>query len=215
MHAVLIGEERLRAFAVRLHQKLLPVAAAAGDGNIGVTHRRMRIIGSQHFMRPTVAAGAGGRRRLRRGQFRVRAVRPRRLCILVAIRACYLLRRRVMRQALHVLVAIDAPENAAVDRRSQLLLVHKQADLLAVDLFRQCGVAMAGKAVLILELVLRGESAANEGKTEINASYQVKSCRVHAITMRRCANFRSDSGHKRRNPPNTRGEATGAAYRSG
>ena len=34
MHALLVRDKSLRALAVRLHQELLPVAPAAGDGNL-------------------------------------------------------------------------------------------------------------------------------------------------------------------------------------
>ena len=63
MHAFLIGDEGLRALAVRLHQKLLPVASAAGDGNVGMIDRRLGIVGGQNLVRASVAVLAVCRRR--------------------------------------------------------------------------------------------------------------------------------------------------------
>jgi hypothetical protein len=45
----------------------------------------------------------------------------------------------------------------------QLVFVHIQADLFAIDFGSQSGVGMAGKAILVLELVL-GASRKGDGK---------------------------------------------------
>ena len=60
VHAVLIGDEGLRAFAVRLHEKLLPVAAAAGGGNVGVIDGRLGIAGRDDLVHVAVAVFAAG-----------------------------------------------------------------------------------------------------------------------------------------------------------
>ena len=60
VHAVLVGEEGLRAFAVRLHEKLLPVAAAAGGGNVGVIDGRLGIAGALDLVHVAVAILATG-----------------------------------------------------------------------------------------------------------------------------------------------------------
>ena len=62
VHALLVGNKRLRALAVRLHQELLPVAPSAGGGNIGVIHRRLGVVAGQHLVRAAVAVLAGRRR---------------------------------------------------------------------------------------------------------------------------------------------------------
>ncbi len=53
--ARLIGEEGLRGFAVRLHEELLPVAAAAGGGNVGVIDGRFGIVAGDDLMDVAVA----------------------------------------------------------------------------------------------------------------------------------------------------------------
>ncbi len=55
VHARLVRNERLRALPVRLHQKLLPVAAAAGGRDVGVVDRRAGSARTHDFMRVAVA----------------------------------------------------------------------------------------------------------------------------------------------------------------
>ncbi len=64
MHALLVGEERLVALPIRLHQKLLPVASAACRWDVAVIHRRFWVIGCQNLVRPAVAILAVGRLRV-------------------------------------------------------------------------------------------------------------------------------------------------------
>jgi hypothetical protein len=66
-------------------------------------------------------------------------------------------------QTLHILVAINTSEHIAVDRMFQLAFIHIQAGLLAVHLRGQGGVGVAGKTVLVLELML-GASRAGANK---------------------------------------------------
>ena len=67
----------------------------------------------------------------------MRAVCIRVLCIGVTVCTTYLGRRSLMRKALHILVAIDTTEHAAMDRVLQFALVHKQAGLFSVHVLRQ------------------------------------------------------------------------------
>ena len=106
-------------------------------------------------MRPAVAILASGGRRADLARRSVRAVRVGVLCICVAAGATHFRRRRIMRKALHVLVAVHATEHAAVDRVLQLVLIRVDAHLLAVHVFRQRGIGMAGKAIGVLELLRR------------------------------------------------------------
>ena len=80
--------------------------------------------------------------RNRMGAMRVSLLRVR-----MALPAGNLFGRRIVRQALHVGVAI-------VDGVLLLRLIHKQADRLPVHVSRQRLVAVAGKAIRILELGL-------------------------------------------------------------
>ena len=111
MHAVLVGDEGLRALAVRLHQELLPVAPSAGDGNIGVIYRRFGVAAGENSCAPPwqswqlAAVLPGG------VVLAWRAVRIGILRIGMALGAENLLRRGLVRQALHVLVAIHASEH--------------------------------------------------------------------------------------------------------
>ena len=80
-----------------------------------------------------------------------------------------LLRRSLVREALHVLVAIDTRKlHRAVDGVLKLLAIHKERDLFAVHIFCQRCVAVAGEAVFIFELVLgaSGEDRAEQKDRE-------------------------------------------------
>lgn len=156
MHAVLVGEEGLGAHAIRLHQKLLPVAPAARKRNIRVIDRRLRIAARQHLVRAAMAVFA-----IRRGHFAglaclgVQAVRVGLFRVRVALRAAHLLRRGFVRQALHVLMAIHAGQlHRGVDRMLEFLPVDKKADRLAIHLRRQSRVGVTTQAVFVLELML-------------------------------------------------------------
>lgn len=153
MHAVLIGEERLRALPVRLHQELLPVAAPARGWNIRMIYRRVRVVGRHHRVHIAMAIAAGGRRRLRRCHLRVRTVLVRGLLIGMTLRAGDLLWRRIVRQALHVGVAIHAREHRSVYGVLQLVRIHEQAMRPAVHVATQGGVAVTGEAVFVPRLV--------------------------------------------------------------
>lgn len=67
--------------------------------------------------------------------------------------AADLLRRLLVREAFHVLVAIHAAHRQPVDRLLHLLRIDGKTDRLAVDLRRQRLVAMAGQAILVLQLL--------------------------------------------------------------
>jgi hypothetical protein len=88
----------------------LPVAAAAGRGNVRVIDRRVGMAAGEHRMGFSMAVLAAGAYETRAGHFRVHAVRVRGGCIGMTGDAGDLLRRRVVCEALHVLVAIDAIE---------------------------------------------------------------------------------------------------------
>ena len=75
VHAVLVGDEGLRAFAVRLHEKLLPVAPAAGGGNVGVIDGRLGIARALNLVNVAVAVLATGGNLSALVHFRVDAVR--------------------------------------------------------------------------------------------------------------------------------------------
>jgi len=160
MNAFLIREKGLCAFSIRLHQELLPMASSASGGNVGVVYRRTGFRGCKNLVRASMAVLAVCRQPTVFGRLGVQAVRVGILCIGMALRAGDLLRRCVVRQALHILVAIDAGEKIAVDGMLQLGFIHKKADLLAVHFRGQSGVGVAGQTVLIAQLVL---SASRKG----------------------------------------------------
>jgi hypothetical protein len=93
------------------------------------------------------------------------AVRISLLGLRVALGAGYLLRGGLVDQALHILMAIHAGEQFAVDRMPQLVAIHIQAHLPAVYFRSQSGVGVASKTVRILEL-LSGESCRGPEKQE-------------------------------------------------
>ena len=127
--AVLVGHKDLRAAAGQLHQKLLPVACAAGGGDVGVADGRLGIARRQNCVRVAVTIDAGGGRRpvgLLRGG--VEAVPVRGLRIGVALGAGDLRGSRFVRRRLHVLVAVHAGEHTAVDGLLHLAGIDGEAD---------------------------------------------------------------------------------------
>ena len=138
------------------------MASPASHGNIAVIHRRLGVVSRQNFVLSPVAILAIGRRRVPGlHKLGVIAVRIGLLCVRMALRAGHLLRRHIVRQALHIRVAIHAGEHAAVRRMLELGAIHKQADLLAIHILGQRFVGVALKAVFILDLVLSFRRTAN------------------------------------------------------
>ena len=84
------------------------MASAARIRNILMIHRRFFVVGGHHFVRASMAILASRRGRARLACDRVLAVCVSILRIRMTLRALDLLRRRLMRQALHILVAINA-----------------------------------------------------------------------------------------------------------
>ena len=164
MHTLQIGDKGLRAFATRLHEKLLPVTAATGDGNIVVIHRRLRVGNGQNLMRATVAILTI--RRCLCAWLRglgMQTVRVCRLLVGMTLSTGHFLGRGFVHCTLHVIVTIHAGEEIAVSRMLQLARIHIQADLLAVYLCGQGGVRVTGKAVFVLGLLLGvGRAGENE-----------------------------------------------------
>ena len=106
MHALLVGEEGLRGLAVGFHQEFLAVAAAAGIRNVSVIYRGIGISAGQHFVCVAMTVLAVGGCFARGGNLRVHAVRVGVFGISMAVGAKNLLRRSLVRQALHVFVAV-------------------------------------------------------------------------------------------------------------
>ena len=127
--------------------------------------RRCRI-GSRHdLMRIAMTILAGGRWRLARfAGLRVQRSSPGMLRIRVALLARDLFRRLVMRQALHVFVAVHAGEfHGRVNGVLELFRVHVEREGLAVYLGGESCVTMAGETVFVFQLVL---GASGEGRAQ-------------------------------------------------
>ena len=153
VHALLVGDEGLRALAVRGHEELLAVTAAAGGGDIGVTDGRIGVAGGQRLVRATVAVDAGGSRSTAGlGRPGMHGAGVGLLGSFMASGAGDFLWRRVVDKALDVGVAIDASKQAAVNGMLQLVLIDEEADLLAVFVSGQGRIAVAGETVGILDL---------------------------------------------------------------
>jgi len=107
MYAFLVGDKSLRALPIRFHEKLLPVTPSARRRNISMAYGRLRIVGGQYLMGPsvTVRAGCGGS--ARSFHFGVITMRVSFLRIRMTLRAGNLLGRRGMRQVLDIRMAID------------------------------------------------------------------------------------------------------------
>lgn len=169
VNAFLIGHEGLRTYAVRLHEELLSVAAAACGRDMGVIDRGIRVAASQYRVCVSVAVKtirrhfAGGRAPCMHAVFIGTG------CTGVATDAENLLRRSLMHEALYVLVAIDAGKlHGTVDRVLKLLAIHEQRNRLTVDVLGQRCLAVASQAVLVFELVLgaNGEGRAQQRQRE-------------------------------------------------
>ena len=156
MHAVLIGVKGLGALAARFHQEALTMAASAGGGDVGVRDGRLRIVHRHDLMRVAVTINAScGRSVAEPADARVGALRPGVQRVGVAAVARDMLRLFLVSQAGDVLVAVDTGEERSVDGVAELATVHVDAHRLAVDLFGEAWIAMAGEAILIPEF-LRG-----------------------------------------------------------
>ncbi len=196
VHAGLIGEEGLRAFAVRLHEELLPVAAAAGGGYIGVTHGRLGIVSGHDLVDVAVAVLAGCSGAASLCGFGVDAVGVDLLGIGVALGAGHLLRTRLMHEALYILMAIHALEHGTVNGVFEFVLVDVDAHRRAVHVLSERGIGVAGEAVRILEL-LRGVRGGGPGKTENNERKRRNpASKVHALRRRFGGNCRRDRSHR-------------------
>ena len=86
VHALLVADERLRAFPARLHQEFLPVAPAARVWNVLVIHRRLRIAAGHHLVRAAMAILAPRRRHAFLARNRMGAVRVSLLRVRMALR---------------------------------------------------------------------------------------------------------------------------------
>ncbi len=81
---------------------------------------------------------------------------------LVASGAGDFLGRCVVGQAFDIRVAVDAAEQPAMERVLQLVFVDVEADLLAVFISGQRGVAVTGQAIAVFQL-LRGAARTAPG----------------------------------------------------
>lgn len=181
VHALLIGEEHLRAYAIRLHQKLLPVAAAAGGRDMCVIDRRIGVPPGQNRVSVSVTVQAVRTRKPYPCDLCMHAVRVRIGCIGVARGAKNFLRRRFVREALHVLVAIDASQfHRAVDGVLKLLSIYEQRDWLSIHIFAQRCVTVTGEAVLIFQLVLGANGEGRAQQIESQRTEQDSAGNFHA-----------------------------------
>ena len=198
VHARLIGDIRLRAFAVGLHQERLPVAAATGGWNVGVIHRRLGIAAAFDLVRVAVAILARGRRILSRlARLGVGRVRVGGCGIGVTLRAAHLFRRILVRQALYVLVAVHACEHAPVHRVLELVFIDGEAHRRAVRVRRgQCRVGVTSEAVRVLELLRQERARGRDEKGQNEDTSGKPTSNVH--TLRRCRSkiSRRDWSHK-------------------
>ena len=109
------------------------------------------------FMRAAVTVFAGGGGGLSGAGFAgVNAARVGGLRVSVALGTGDFLRRGFVGETLYVGVAIDAMKEPAMHRVLELVLIDVKADDRAVDVLSEGGVAVAGEAVSVLEL-LRGK----------------------------------------------------------
>ena len=112
----------------------------------------------------------------------MRTVRVGILRIHVAIGTTHLGRRRLMRKALHILVAVDARKlHGAVDGVFELFCVDEEGDGLAVDVGRERRITVAGEAVFIFQLVLGASGEGRAQQKECERTEQDSAGNFHAI----------------------------------
>ena len=110
------------------------------------------------------------------------AVREGILCAGMAFGAKNFLRRRFVREALYVLVAVHAREfHGGVDGMFQFLRVDEERDRLAVYVLGQGGVTVAGEAIFIFELVLGASGEGRAQQKQCERTEQDPAGNFHAI----------------------------------
>jgi len=114
------------------------------------------------------------------------AVRVRILRGGVATGAGHLGRGLVVDQTFYVFVAVDAAQHLAVDRVLDLTLIDVEAYGLAVFVGRERAVAVAGKAVGVLQLLSRGRTGCRGKERKTKRTEQQKSNRSHAYEETLC-----------------------------
>ena len=192
VHAGLIGEEGLRGFAIRLHKEFLPVAAAAGDGNIAAIDGGFGVVAGDDGVDVAVAILAACGDFAGTGDLCVNTMRVTLAFIGMALVAGDFFRRRVVGEAFDVGVAIDAGKSA-VNGVLELALVDGDAVAVAIG---HAGVAVAGEAVGVPEL-LRGDWGGGPGKTEKSERKKSKPAnKVHALRRRFGGKTCRDRSHR-------------------
>ena len=145
------------------------MTAAAGCWDVRVIDGRIGVAAGEYRVCVSVAIETGGEDLAGGIELGMSTVR---VCIAgfgMAAAAENFLRRRLVHEALDVLMAIDAGKfHRSMDRVLELLAIDKERDLLAVDVFGQRRVPMAGEAILVFDLVLgaNGEGRAQQKKCE-------------------------------------------------
>ena len=153
MDAGLVGEEGLRGFAIRFHEELLPVAAAARGRNVDVVDGRLGIVTGDDFVDIAVAILAASGNFAGACDLGVNAVRVGFVRVGMALVAGNFFRGRVVGEAFDVGVAIDASEHGAVNGVLEPGLVDGDAVAVAIG---HAGVGVTSETVRVLEL-LRGD----------------------------------------------------------
>ena len=173
------------------------MAASAGYGNVGVIDRRVGCAAGEHLVGAAVAVLAIGGDLAGGDDLRMRAVRVGILRIGMAVGAENLLGRRLVRQALHVLMAVHAGKlHGGVDGVLQLLRVDEERDGLAVDVGGEGGVTVAGEAIFVFQLVLGASGEGRAQQKERERTEQDSAGNFHAMRRRFCELVRRDRSHR-------------------
>ena len=182
VNALLVGDESLSAFAIRLHQEFLAVASAAGVRNVGVIDRRVRGSAGYHLVGAAVTVLAIRGYPAPRHNLGMRAVGIGVLRVGMAIGTENLLGRRFVRQALDVLMAIHASElHGGVDGMLQFFRVDIERDRLAIEVGGERRVAVATEAVFVFQFVLGASGEGRAQQKERGRTEQYSAGDFHAI----------------------------------
>ena len=153
VHAVLVGEKRLGADTVGLHEEALPVATAAGGRDVVVVYGGGGIGSGKDRVYVAVAILAGGCCRFSwLAVARMQAVGVGLLGVGVAAGAIHFLKRGVG-EGFCVFVAVNAGEHAAVNRMLEFGTIDKEADGFAVYHRGGRGVGVTGEAGFVLDFL--------------------------------------------------------------
>ena len=175
------------------------MTAPTGVGNIGVIDRRIGISARQHLVGISMAVLTICRGLAGSGDLCMRTVRVGVLRVSMAIGAQHFLRRRLVRKALHILVAVHAGQlHGAVNRVLHLFCIDEERHRLSVHVGGEGRVTVAGEAIFIFQLVLGASGEGRAQQKEYERTEQDSAGNFHGVRRRFWEFLRRDRSHRSR-----------------